>query len=205
MTESESTLKMPKPESRMIIETTMPAEMRSASKRCRLPDWRCCHEAATCESRSSNSAAISGRAARVGQLHQHEGDEVGLVQDRLGHAQVDEDVLDVEVPDAGLVDHVDAEAAHLVLRAADEDVLARVQVHPLGEAGADASAVGIVAEIVHGTVLHLLAEIGRAQVQVKVDALQRDGLLVERVADEGPALDDGRAGDHLRVGASARR
>ncbi len=111
MTESERTLKMPNPERRMIIETTMPAEMRNASKMARFPAWRCCHDAEEWEIRSSNSAARSGAREGVEELDQHEGGEVGLVQQGLRGPHVDEHVLDIEIPDAGFIDHVDAETA----------------------------------------------------------------------------------------------
>ncbi len=42
MTERERTLKMPKPESRMMVETVRAAEMRRARKMVRLPCSLCC-------------------------------------------------------------------------------------------------------------------------------------------------------------------
>ncbi len=71
--------------------------------------------------------------------------------------------------------------------------------HPLRQAGPDAGALGIVAKIVDRALDHLLGEIGGAQVQVEVDALQRDRLGGKARAQKGTAFDDGRAGHDLRI------
>ena len=83
MTESERTLKMPKPESRMIMETTMPAERRSASKICRLPVLALLPRGGRVGEQVLEFGGHFRRAGGIDQLHQHEGGEVGFVQGSL--------------------------------------------------------------------------------------------------------------------------